>query len=128
MTASIMAAYYSRLAYNDTLPLCLLLFPTGWNTVINAFIVLPVSCLAPKHDQTLLNGIIACISHYQWHTTHKLLRRKCNFGHWHGMASSCVYYHAGLPSCIMSCQVIKFRHNEINKKTSQVCGDFLDIL
>jgi hypothetical protein len=29
MTASIMAAYYSRLAYNDTLPLCLLLFPTG---------------------------------------------------------------------------------------------------
>ena len=111
VTASIMAAHYSGLAYNDTLPLCLLLFPTDWNTVINTFIVLPWAVFhAPKHNQTLLNGIIACICHYQWHTT-QLLRGKCNFEHWHGVASSHVCYHAGLPSCIMSCQVIKCRHN-----------------
>jgi len=51
MTASIMAAHYSRLAYNDTLPLCLSLFPTGWNTVISAFIILPVSCLSCTKTQ-----------------------------------------------------------------------------
>jgi hypothetical protein len=111
VTASIMAAHYSGLAYNDTLPLCLLLFLTGWNTVINTFVlcVSGLSCTKTQLDTPQWNNCLRLPLSVTHNT--QLLRRKWYFGHWHGMASSCVCYHAGLPSCIMSCQVIKCRHN-----------------
>jgi len=99
VTASIMAAHYSGLAYNDTLPLCLLLFPTDWNTVINTFVVLPWAVFhAPKHNQTLLNGIIACICHYQWHTTAK------------GKMQLWALAWCGFITCLLPCRVTKL-HN-----------------
>ena len=48
-----------------------------------------------------------------------LIMRKCGPGCWLIAVLSHVQCHTGLSSHVRSCQVIKYRHNEINQYTSQ---------
>ena len=93
---------------------CLLLFHTGWNTVVTWF---PWAVFyTPKH--LLLFSHSLSVSH------NTQIMINFDFGCWHGLALSHVYCHTGLLGHVKSCQVLKYGHNEkyiqINKSNKLI--------